>query len=218
MNTLSIDQAQYLLTHYKDHKIYLPVALAILTGMRLGEICGVCWSDVDLTNNSISVTHTLQRQNGVLILKEPKTRKSIRSIPITTDLVKILKSVKHQANQNQLAQAIGYDRRGFVCAWDDGRPFDPDWVSKQWRKIITDDKEVSEKDQTDRHFPDGVRFHDLRHTHASILLSQGLNIKIVQERLGHESITTTGDVYSHVTPAMSQEANNILESVFRLSG
>jgi integrase len=97
-----------------------------------------------------------------------------------------------------------YESKGFVCCWEDGKPFDPEWVDKKWRLLAEFEPLI----------PYNVRFHDLRHTHAPILLSQGLNLKIVQERLGHESIATTGDIYSHVTPGMQQQAISILETLF----
>lgn len=215
MKTLSIEQADYVLKTYKDHRAYLPILLAIKTGMRLGEICAIRWENVNLDTANISVTHALQRQGKNLVLKEPKTAKSRRNIPIPGDLVTELKKVSHQHKANRLAFGAGYDQRGFVCAWEDGRPLEPVWVGKEWRSIIKDDKQRSEKKKTDRHIPDGVRFHDLRHTHATILLSQGVNLKIVQERLGHESIATTGDIYSHVTPDMQMQAVNVLDEVFK---
>lgn len=204
MKVLNKEQAQYLINKYKGTRVYLPILLALMTGMRQGEICGLCWKDVNLEKGIISVTHSLQRQGKELVLKEPKTKKSRRSIPLSADVIKQLKRVQLQQKQDKLATGKGYDKRGFVCAWEDSRPMEPDWVSKQWRKIIKNDSKL----------PDGVRFHDLRHTHATILLSQGLNLKMVQERLGHESIATTGDIYSHVTPAMAQEAVKILDSMF----
>lgn len=214
MKTLSIEQAQDLLKTYKDHKAYLPILLAIKTGMRQGEICGLCWTNIDLKNGIISITHSLQRQGNELVLKEPKTKKSKRSIPIPADVVEVLKAVRQKHRQGRLLFGPGYDPRGFICAWEDGRPFEPDWVGKAWRDIAADDKKRAKKEERPPYIPDGVRFHDLRHTHATILLSQGVNLKVVQERLGHESIVTTGDVYSHVTPAMQQEAVNVLTRVF----
>ncbi len=204
IKALTVEQAQHILTTYKEHRIYPCILIALKTGMRLGEICGLRWQNVDLEAGTISVTHALQRQNSVLVLKEPKTKKSRRCIPIPADLVAGLKNIQHQQKQDKFSFGKGYDTRGFICAWEDGRPFDPDYVSKAWAKIIKNDNDI----------PNGVRFHDLRHTHATILLSQDVNIKIIQERLGHESITTTGDIYSHVTPAMQQKAVNILEQVF----
>ncbi len=214
MKTLSIEQSQYVLDNYQDHRIYLAVLLAIKTGMRQGEICGLRWQNIDLRNATISVTHALQRQGQGLVLKEPKTKKSRRSIPIPNDIVEELKQKQRMYKQNKLAFGNGYDSRGFVCAWEDGRPLEPDWISKQWRKIVNNEQEKARKKEVEPNIPEGIRFHDLRHTHATILLSQGVSLKVVQERLGHESITTTGDIYSHVTPAMQQEVVSVLGRVF----
>ncbi len=214
MMILSIEQAQDVLETYKDHRAFLPILLAIKTGMRQGEICGLCWTDIDLKTGIISVTHALQRQGKELKFKEPKTKKSRRSIPIPKDVVEVLKAVQRQYKENKLSFGPGFDPRGFICAWEDGRPFEPDWVSKEWRRIKDDDKKRAKKEDRARYIPHGVRFHDLRHTHATILLSQGVGLKVVQERLGHESITTTGDIYAHVTPTMQQQAVSVLETVF----
>ncbi|MGE5391113.1 MAG: tyrosine-type recombinase/integrase [Deltaproteobacteria bacterium] len=201
---LSGEEAKYIIAQYHDHPIYLPVSLAIMTGMRQGEICGLRWQNVVLESGMLNITHSLQRQNGILVLKEPKTSKSRRSIPIPQCLVSHLIKERNQQKKNRLAQGPDYDGRGFVCAWGDGRPFDPDWVGKQWIRLVKKDPRI----------PDGVRFHDLRHTHASLLLAQGVNLKVIQERLGHESISTTGDIYSHLTPAMQSEAVKSMDRLF----
>ena len=213
MQILSLEQAKYVLENCKSEKAYLPVMLAIQTGMRLGEICGLRWKDIDLETGKINICNSLQRQNGELVLKDVKTSKSRRSIPVSSDVISELKKVLLKCKQDKLSFRT-YDIRGFVCCWEDGRPFDTKWVSKQWVGVITNDKNRSVIDNTERNIPDGVRFHDLRHTHASILLSQGISLKVVQERLGHESITTTGDIYSHVSPSMQKEAVEVLGSIF----
>jgi integrase len=195
----------------------MPILLAVYTGARQGEICGLCWSDIDLNSGKISIYHSLQRQEGELVLKEPKSKGSRRSIPIPIEVITELKRIKVQQAERKLAMGMGYDQCGFVCAWEDGRPFDPDWVSKQWRRLVQTDIKKTDEQKVDRNIPEGIRFHDLRHTHATLLLSQGVSIKVVQERLGHESITTTGDIYSHVTPAMQEHAVKILDSMFDIS-
>ncbi len=137
-------------------------------------------------------------------MKEPKTTKSRRRIPLPPQAIELLQQLHNAQELNKDDMGQAYDPRGFVCCWEDGKPLDPEWVGKKWRRLVESDPLI----------PNKVRFHDLHHAHASILLSQGLNLKIVQERLGHESIATTGDIYSHVTPGMQQQAVSILETLF----
>lgn len=200
---LSLDQAKYIIANYKEHRIYIPIYLALITGMRRGEIAALRWQNIDLENKMISVNSALQRQNGELVIKETKTNKSRRVLPIPQHAVDELLAVKQQQALNRDNFGEVYDKRGFVCAWEDGKPYDPDWIGRQWASLVKKDGKI----------PDGVRFHDLRHTHATLLLSQNVNLKVIQERLGHESIATTGDIYSHVTPGIQKEAADILESI-----
>lgn len=200
---LSLDQTNYIIANYTKHRIYTPILIALTTGMRLGEIAALRWQNIDLENRMISVSSALQRQDKQLVLKETKTNKSRRVIPIPQQTVEHLQIVMQQQATNRENFGEAYDQRGFVCAWEDGKPYNPDWIGKQWANLVEKDVNI----------PDGVRFHDLRHTHATILLSQNVNLKVIQERLGHESISTTGDIYSHVTPGIQKEAADILDSI-----
>lgn len=204
MTVLSKQDADYVIEQYQGHHIYLPIYLALMTGMRLGEIAALRWQNVNLEQCTISVTHSLQMQDNVLVLKEPKTKTSRRNIPLPSGAVALLKAeyAKQKDYQNYFDEA--YDNRGFVCAWEDGMPYDPEWIGKRWAKIVEDDVNI----------PDRVRFHDLRHTHATILMSQDINMKVIQERLGHGSIATTGDIYCHVAPGMQTKAVELLEELF----
>jgi integrase len=204
IKVLSVEQARYLITRYSEEQIYLPVFLALMTGMRVAEIAALRWQNVDFDNRTLSVTNALQRQENRLVLKEPKTKKSRRFIPVPEQVVVVLKKERERQDRYRETLGEGYDCRDFVCAWEDGKPYDPEWIGKQWVKLVASDNKI----------PNGVRFHDLRHTHATILLSQNINLKVIQERLGHESIVTTGDIYSHVTPGIQQAAADVLENLF----
>lgn len=179
---------------YKDGQFYLQAAIASGTGMRLGEICGLKWDCVDLKNGIITVRRTLSRLNSKWILKEPKTGKG-RQIAIGDDLKDIL--LLHKKRQDKLIKENSkYQDQGYVLTWeDDGRPYDRDYVSKNFRM------QLKELDCVPR-----IRFHDLRHTHATILLLNDVPVKVVSERLGHASISITLDIYTHVLPNMQKEA------------
>lgn len=179
---------------YKEGQFYLHAAIASGTGMRLGEICGLKWDCVDLKKGIITVRRTLSRLNGRWILKEPKTGKG-RQIAIGNDLKDIL--LLHKKRQEKLInENTKYQDQSYVLTWeDDGRPYDRDYVSKHFHIQLKKLNCVPV-----------IRFHDLRHTHATILLLNDIPVKVVSERLGHASISITLDIYTHVLPNMQKEA------------
>jgi integrase len=203
MKTWDVETANKFLETIKDDIIYIPVLLALQTGMRQGEIAALKWDDVDLEDGYIAVRNTLQKINGKFILKEPKSKKSIRTIALMEITITELK--KHRRKQAEMILAMGekYKNENFVCTWEDGRPLDPSYISKKFFKLV---KKYN--------FP-YIRFHDLRHTHATMLLQEGVHPKIVSERLGHSTINITLDVYSHVLPNIQKEAVKKLDKLFK---
>nr|WP_236905077.1 site-specific integrase [Clostridium formicaceticum] len=188
-----------LLNACKDTQVYLPVFLAVTTGMRRAEIAGLRWSDVDYENKMIYIKNSLQRINGELTLVPTKTDRSRRAIALLDMVAKTLKQYKVLHAKNKLMLGEEYQDLDFVCAWPDGRPTSCDYITNEFVKL---------RDKLD--IPK-IRFHDLRHTHATLLLKMGVNPKIVQERLGHSTISTTMDIYSHALPEMQKEAAEKLE-------
>ena len=169
--------------------------LALYTGMRRSELLGLKWSRVDVESKTISVTQTLQRIRGRgLVVMEPKTDRSRRLVSLPPSAVALLRGLR--AKQREDSQSLGLDSHnvGFVFARPDGSPIDPDAVTHAFTRIV--------KTLGLSH----VRFHDLRHTHASMMLKQGVHPKIVSERLGHSSVVITLDTYSHVLPGLQDEA------------
>jgi len=203
MKIWDIETANKFLEAIKDDILYIPVLLALHTGMREGEICALKWNDVNLEDGYIVVKATLQKINGKLILKEPKTQKSIRTIALMDSTIKALKEHKERQKQKKALLQENYKDENFVCAWDDGRPLDPMYVAKKFPKLIK------------KYDFSPIRFHDLRHTHATLLLQQGVHPKIVSERLGHSTVNITLDTYSHVLPNIQKEAVKKLNNLFK---
>ena len=202
MQVWDIETSKKFLNDIADTPIFIPVLLALQTGMRSGEICGLKWEYVDLSRGFLIVKYALQRINGVLALKEPKTTKSMRTIALMDYTVQALKEHKRKQNKIKLLMGSAYNDQDFVCAWEDGRPYDPHYLGQKFTKLI---KQLG--------YPK-IRFHDLRHTHATMLLQQGINPKIVSERLGHSQISVTLDTYSHVLPNIQKEAVSRMEKLF----
>ena len=203
MKTWDNEQVKAFLKVAKASVYYSIYFTAIYTGMRRGEVLGVRWQDVDFENNVIYVRQTLQPVKKVgLTFKEPKSGKS-RSITITPSLAKELKIIYKQQLENKLLLGQGYHDLDLVFAQKNGNPIQPSEMARNFRKLI---------ESTDLPY---IRFHDLRHTHATLLLQQGVHPKIVSERLGHSTIGITMDTYTHVLPNMQKEAAQQFEQLIK---
>jgi integrase len=167
------------------------------TGSRRGEALGLRWSDVDLENGTASIVQTLQRLRGKgLVVQPPKSDKSRRSIALDHVTVAMLREHRGRQLLNQVELGEAYHNRGLVFPGPLGEPLDPSVLTRNFEKLARN-AALS-----------GTRLHDLRHFHATLLLQTGTHPKIVQERLGHSSISITLDTYSHVVPGLQEQAAN----------
>ena len=169
--------------------------LGLMTGMRRGELAGLKWANVNLANQQLQVVNTLQRITGLgLVNGQPKTERSISSIALSTDTVALLHEIRGKQMTQQLEVVDAWTESGYVFTSADGMPVDPNLATRAFKKVVAS-----------AGLPK-LTIHGLRHTHATILLEQGVNPKVVSERLGHASVATTMDIYSHVLPDLQEEA------------
>jgi integrase len=169
--------------------------LGIYTGMRRSELLGLRWSAVDIASKTLSVTETLQHINGKgLVALQPKTDRSRRAVSLPPSAVALLSGMKVKQREQREAMGLEWKESDYVFSHFDGTPFHPNTVTRAFSRIIK--KAGLPK----------VRLHDLRHTHATLMLKQGVHPKIVSERLGHASIIITLDTYSHVLPSLQEAA------------
>ena len=191
--TLDWNQAQAFVEQIVDPFQQTLFLLAIQTGLRRSELLGLQWRDVDLSARTLSVRRALVTlPSGGTELKVPKNGHG-RVVDLPQESVDALK-VHRERNCSTSGNG------NFVFCHSDGSAIDPDLVSKWFRRTAN---------HAGLH---GVRLHDLRHTHASMMLSSGIHLKIVSERLGHSSIGITGDLYSHVLPSVQRDAVKLFES------
>jgi integrase len=203
MRTLCEDDIQTILSEAKSTPYYSLFYLALFTGMRRSELLALRWADVDLIMAEISVNRSMHRlQDGQTIFKSPKTDKARRTISLSPSTCHVLR--EHQDAQIDFRSRLGISLTDsdLVFSQADGSPLIPHSVTQAWRRLVT---KLGLK---------GVRLHDLRHTHASLMLKQGVHPKIVQERLGHSSIQVTLDTYSHVTPGLQRVAAQRFDDIF----
>ncbi|WP_244380620.1 tyrosine-type recombinase/integrase [Saccharococcus caldoxylosilyticus] len=199
--TWTVDEVNRFLNLIKDSSMEIPYLLAIFTGMRRGEVLGLKWDDVDFENKKIRIKRSLCFVSGKgLIFKEPKTQKSKRQISISQYVVNVLK--RHKQRQDSRKEKFGtqYQDNNLIVCTDDGKPLDPRNLLRQFYRLI-------EEANVPR-----ISFHDLRHTHATILMQQGENPKVVSERLGHSRVGITLDLYSHVSDDLQEQAAEKFEN------
>lgn len=180
---------------------YIPLQIAFNTGMRGGEVTALQWDDIDLENKIIHVRHTLiSKGKEGFELGTPKTESSYRKINIGDTLTKVLREHKKLQKEMKLKFGEWYINSNFVCTKEMGEHVTTNSL-KYLSRVVNYELGID------------FNFHSLRHTHATMLLENGANIKDIQHRLGHAKISTTMDTYSHVTNNMRNQTVNIFESI-----
>ncbi len=200
MRPLSTEETRRLLRAACGERLEALYVLAVTTGMRQGELLALRWQDVDLKNGTLSVRRTLTRDGGRVIIGEPKTKKSRRSISLTPRAVEALGA--HLERQLREIEILGdrYEDRGLLFATDTGGPVNPSNLRQRSFAPLLQKAKLPH-----------VRFHDLRHTCATLLLSKGTHPKFVQELLGHATVAITLDTYSHAVPGMGKQTAKAME-------
>lgn len=204
MSVLSPEQVRSLVDAARGTYFWMPVVLAVTTGMRRGEIVALRWDDIDLQRGVLQCRRSIEATRAGIAFKEPKSGRA-RAIPLPRQAVEALTGQSEEQSAQRLLLGEGYSENGLVCADVDGRPLHPDRISDNFRYLLQK-----------AGLPQ-IRFHDLRHTHATLLLQQGVHAKIVSERLGHSTIGITLDTYSHVLPSMQQEAARQIDRILSLT-
>jgi integrase len=197
MHPLTPEQAKHLLqvAHESGDRLEALYVLAINTGLHQGELLGLKWDDVDLEDGSLQVRRTLAITKNGLVLTSPKTTGSRRSVKLTSKAIEALK--RHLERQLGEIDRVGslWNENGMKFASETGEPLNRHNLTRRSFKPLLKRAGLPE-----------IRFHDLRHTCATLLLTRNVNAKIVSEMLGHSTIAITLDTYSHVLPNMRDQA------------
>jgi integrase len=186
----------------KEDRLHIAFLLAITTGMRQGEILGLKWEDIDFKEGTLSIKRILSH-NGKELLSEGKTKSSIRTIYLDNVTIEALKHHRTMILQEKLVSGQDYRDHNLIICTTKGTSVNPRNLSRKWKELI----KMSGIEE--------IRFHDLRHSHATLMMEQGVNPKVVAERLGHSDVRLTMNIYTHVLPSLQKQvAENFGKELF----
>ena len=200
------DLARRILAALGGTSVELPAAVALGTGMRRGEILALRWGDLDPGFLVAQVRRTLENTSGGIRFAPPKTKRSRRTVALPEFLRPFLERQRGDQADRRAFFAEHWREGDLIVDDGDGRPVNPRTMSSRWRFFVR------------RAGLPPIRFHDLRHAHATLMLLQGVHPKVVSERLGHASVGITLDLYSHVLPSMQTEAARAFDRLFPSDG
>ena len=179
-------QLEALFEAIKDEPIYPLIKITSIYGLRRSELLGLKWDSIDFENGTITIMHTVTKVSTLVEKDKTKNASSHRTFPMTAEARSIFKAAKDADKENRKLFGKDYKKNDYVFKWPDGRPYSPDYVTKKFSKLLEEND-----------LPH-IRFHELRHSCASLLISLGFSLKDVQEWLGHSDIKVTANIYSHL--------------------
>jgi integrase len=201
MKVWTVDQITEAIELSRSWCVHMPVLLAVMCGLRRGEIAALRWRHVDLERAQLSVTESAEQTKAGVRYKAPKSGKG-RTVALPAMMATELRAHRLRQAQELLALGVRLSDDTFVCARNDGKPQQPQSITHAWIDFVASTKLPK------------IRFHDLRHSHATLMLRANVHPKIVSERLGHSKVAITLDTYSHVIPGMQEEAAAAIDAAF----
>ena len=196
----SARQLQELFEAIKNEPLYPLVRITALYGLRRSELLGLKWDSVDFDEKRLTIQHTVSKVTSIVAKDKTKTASSFRSFPLTSEAQSIFMDEKVKELENQQLFGKAYQKNDYIFKWDDGHPYSPDYVSQTFAKLLK------------KHNLPHIRFHELRHSCASLLLNEEFTLKDVQEWMGHANIRMTADVYGHLDTARKKGMADKLSS------
>lgn len=180
------------------------IYFTVLFGLRRSEVLGLKWDSVDFERKLITIKHTVVRYSEIIEKDKTKTEASYRSYPLTDDIVLLLNQLREKENINRKLFGREYIENNYIFKWDNGETYKPDYISRKFGKLLKSNNLRK------------IRFHDLRHSCASLLVANGFQLKDIQEWLGHADIQTTANIYAHLDTERKNKIANSMSSAFNL--
>lgn len=182
-------QLQDLFKAFQGDELLPLVKITALYGLRRSELLGLQWDSIDFERKTMTIRHTVSKVTEVVAKDKTKNASSRRSFPLTPEAEAIFRRAKELEQQNRAAFGREYQENSYIFKWPDGHPYSPDYISHHFAKVLK------------KHGLPHIRFHELRHSCASMLLDMGFTLKDVQEWLGHSDIKMTANIYAHLDTA-----------------
>lgn len=195
-------QLKALFAAIHDDPLLPLVKITALYGLRRSELLGLQWDSINFEAKTMTIRHTVSKVTEVVAKDKTKNASSRRTFPLTDEALVIFKEAKCQEQQNRLAFGREYQENSYVFKWPDGHTYSPDYISERFSNLLK------------KHNLPHIRFHELRHSCASMLLAMGWNLKDIQEWLGHSDIKMTANLYSHLDVARKNNIANSLAEKF----
>ena len=199
-----------LFTLIKDDPLQTVIYLTSFYGLRRSEVLGLKWDAFDFDNKTITIKHkaieTRKDNKRVILLKDKtKNQSSYRTLPLVDDIIVILQEHKKQIDENKKLCGNSYNKQylDYICVDSMGKLFRPEYVTDHFTLIMNKNKDILKK----------IRFHDLRHSCASLLLAKGIPMKEIQDWLGHSTYSTTANIYAHLEKDTKNKSANVLSNV-----
>ena len=201
---LNAKEANDLLKIFKEHRLQPLIYMTLYYGLRRGEAIGLKWSAIDFKNNTVEINHIVTQSLRIDAKDKTKTAAGKRKYVLLPEIKEILQDLKKDTQYNKKIFGKSYIKSDYVFTWEDGHMYRPDYITKEFTKVLAKNN-----------FPK-MRFHDLRHSCASILYDKGWEIKDIQTWLGHADIQTTANIYTHISKSRKNEMAKNLQNTFSL--
>jgi integrase len=202
MITFDMAQTADLLESLRGTRVLIAVMLGVLCGLRRGEIAAFGWRHVDLSAGKLAVVESAEQTATAVRYKPPKSGRG-RTVALSATIIAELRAHRRRQAEELLRVGVRQSDATFIYSREDGEPMQPRSLSRAWEQALR------------RTTLPRIRFHDLRHAHATHLLSNGVHPKIASERLGHSRVGITLDLYSHVLPGMQEDAAARVDDALR---
>ena len=192
------DQLQQLYKAIEGERILPLIKITAFYGLRRSELLGLQKDSINLQARTMTIKHTVCKVTKIVEKNKTKNASSFRTFPLTDEAIEIFKTAEADEQRNRKIFGEKYHENNYVFKWPDGRPYSPDYVSHRFRELLK------------KHNLPHIRFHELRHSCASILITMGFSLKDIQEWLGHSDIKMTANIYAHLDVARK---NKVAESL-----
>ena len=203
---LTVEDAQKMLNAFSGEPIEALVYVALYYGLRRSEVLGLKWDAVNFEENTISIKHVVVKNRTVEAKDSTKSYSSRRTFEILSEVKDLLLNLKEEEKLNRAFYGNSYVENDYIFKHEDGTPYRPDCITRSFQRVLA------------RNGLKKMRFHDIRHTTASVLFDKGWDINEIKEWLGHADIETTANIYTHISHMKKVALAKDMENTFTMSG